>query len=276
MVCYVCYSFYVMYMKWMYTYIFFSFFSFFVLLVFLFLLISCFCFYTSFFWLCTCRKNSCDNATANGRSESNNQTKGVQVSSCRCLCCTFLGFLIDVEIEWEEVSREGFLIVETLQQEHQLLLTQGLQPVGAEAPAVSAAIWNHQTTAQENLQVRLSQWRRGDAIPPFSLPFIRCTHMWPVWRWRAGWRSGQRSEVAAPPPLISAGSDKGRGCPPPKHLDRTGSRGKKIRHRENIYFSRSTGSRLPVNQEQLGAKTTHLPLRSPRWWWAAGAARPRY
>lgn len=50
------------------------------------------------------------------------------------------------------------------------------------------------------------------------------THMWPVWHWRAGSRSGQKSKVEAPPLLINAGFDKGPGCPPPKRLDTTGSR----------------------------------------------------
>lgn len=57
---------------------------------------------------------------------------------------TFLGFLVNVEIEREEVFWKSFFFWQTLQQKHQLSLTQSLQPVRAETPALPAAVWTKQ------------------------------------------------------------------------------------------------------------------------------------
>ena len=58
-----------------------------------------------------------------------------------CVPSTFLGFLVNVEIECEEVFWKSFFFWQTLQQKHQLSLTQSLQPVRAKTPALSAAVW---------------------------------------------------------------------------------------------------------------------------------------
>lgn len=57
------------------------------------------------------------------------------------LLFTFLSFLVNVEIEREEVFRKSFFFWQTLQQKHQLSLPQSLKPVRAETPALPAAVW---------------------------------------------------------------------------------------------------------------------------------------
>lgn len=53
---------------------------------------------------------------------------------------TFLSFLVNVEIEWEEVFWKSFFIWQTLQQKHQLFLTQSLQPIRAKTPTLSTTV----------------------------------------------------------------------------------------------------------------------------------------
>lgn len=71
---------------------------------------------------------------------------------------TFLSFLVNVEIQREEVFGKHFLIWQTLQQKHQLFLTQSLQPGGAETPALSTGTcWPKSTRRCKHL-FRLFIW----------------------------------------------------------------------------------------------------------------------
>lgn len=79
------------------------------------------------------------------------QNKDTLINGSVDLHPTFLGFLVNIEIEWEDVFRKSFFFWQTFQQKHQLFLTQSLKPVRAKTPALSTAVW---TTKQKHKEFR--------------------------------------------------------------------------------------------------------------------------